>query len=347
MLDCAQPRAPMHCHFVVPDLFWPASVGAEPYRGLELPALELAFARGRGARTAGGSLERWFVAAYGLGSGLPLAPFTLRGDGGDPGPHGWMRADPVHLKVHGDRLVLADASRLALRHDEARDLVAALNRHFGTEGITFLAPHPQRWYVRMDVAPGVRTAPTAEIAGKGIEPFMPAGEEGARWRRFINEAQMLLHEHPCNVAREARGELAVNSVWVWGAGHEQAVAARFAAVWSDDPLAAGLAQASGVPIHRLPESGAALLDEPRPGTALVALAAPAGMAYGEIAAWREAVLEIERQWFAPLVQGLKGPVLESLTVHGLGADFGHTVELDRHHQWQFWRRGRPLEAYAA
>lgn len=337
----------MHCHLVVPDLFWPASLGPGPYRGLKLPALELALARGRGARIAGGSPDRWLAGAYGLGPALPLAPFSLRGDGGEPGPHWWLRADPVHLTVQGDRLVLADASDLAVTPEEARDFLALLNGHFGADGIAFTAPHPQRWYLGMADEPRVRTVPTAEVAGKGIEPFLPSGEHGARWRKALNEAQMLLHEHPRNAAREARGAPTVNSVWVWGAGRAQSLAAPHDAVWSSDPLAAGLARASAAPHHPLPESAAALLQERRAASALVVLERPAGAACGAVAPWREAVLELERRWFAPLVEGLRGSALESLTIHGLGADFGMAVELDRHHLWRFWDRRRPLEAYAA
>ena len=56
---------------------------------------------------------------------------------------------------------------------------------------------------------------------------------------------MLLHEHPCNQRREQRGELAVNSLWFWGAGTDSRPRAdvRFDAVWSDDPAARGLALA--------------------------------------------------------------------------------------------------------
>ena len=55
------------------------------------------------------------------------------------------------------------------------------------------------------------------IAGgiAGGTPWLP----GERWlRRLQNEAQMLLHAHPVNLARMARGALAVNSVWIHGAG---------------------------------------------------------------------------------------------------------------------------------
>jgi hypothetical protein len=37
-------------------------------------------------------------------------------------------------------------------------------------------------------------------------------------RRLQNEAQMVLHDHPVNLARAARGELTVNSLWLDHAG---------------------------------------------------------------------------------------------------------------------------------
>ena len=51
---------------------------------------------------------------------------------------------------------------------------------------------------------------------------------------------MLLHAHPVNEAREARGEPAVNSLWLWGAGPRAAPGRRARGARSprDDPLGA-------------------------------------------------------------------------------------------------------------
>ena len=66
---------------------------------------------------------------------------------------------------------------------------------------------------------------------------------------------MLFHSHPVNDAREAAGEPTVNSVWFWGGGVlPDALDPVFAGVWGDDPLARGLARASGVAWASLPES---------------------------------------------------------------------------------------------
>jgi hypothetical protein len=337
----------MSCHVVVPELFWPAAAGAEPYRDLELPALETLLARGDCRKGDGASLERWLAAAYRLPPELPLAPFSLRGEGADPGDHCWLRADPVHLRVHGDGLLLADASRLALSADDAGAFAAALNEHFAADGIAFTAPDPRRWYARLAAEPQLRTAPVTEVAGRSVGPFLPAGDAGARWRRYINEAQMLLHAHPRNEAREARGELPVNGVWFWGAGRDRRLAAAYDTSWTDHPLAAGLAAAAGARARHLPATAATMLDGNRAGSELVVLASLPATTYGDAAEWREALCGLERSWFAPLVEAVRAGGLESLTLHGLGPDYSYRSEFGRSDRWRWWRPRRPLHAYAA
>jgi hypothetical protein len=336
----------MNFDLLVPELFWPAGAGAEPYRDLDLPALETLLARGARTQAAGASLERWLAAAHGLSADLPLAPYSLRGDGVEPGDHWWLRADPVHLKVHGDRLVLADASRLALTAEEAGQYVATLNSHFAAEGVTFVAPHPQRWYARVAAEPRLGTPPTAEVAGRSVAPFLPEGGDGARWRKAVNEIQMLLHEHPRNSAREAGGGLPVNSVWLWGAGRERRLATPYGAAWADHPLVAGLGAASGIAARPLPASGA-LLDPRGSGTQLVALALLPATAYGDLRRWREALTTLERDWFNPLLDALKRGAIEALALHGLGPDFSYVSEIRPGDLWRFWRARRSLHVYAA
>lgn len=344
----------MDCHALVPDLFWPAAAGPEPYRGLELPALETLLARGRRERIDGASPERWLATAFRVACAreLPLAALALRGDGGEPGGEWWMHADPVHLELRRDRVILADASRLAITPDEARQLTAGLNAHFAPEEMFFVAPRPARWYARIATPPRIATTPTAEVAGRDIERFLPEGEDGARWRSLINEAQMLMHRHPCNEAREARGELPVNSLWFWGAGRVTRLAADapYTAVWSDHPLALGLAGASGIAAHPLPDSGASLMRSARSGecgrTHLVVLPAPPGAGYGDIAAWRGAVAALERDWFGALLSAVQDGALERVTLHALGADFGVSAEYSRGDRYKFWQPRRRLHAYA-
>lgn len=302
-------------------------------------------------------MERWLAAAFRVESGgkLALAPFALRGEGCDPRTHGWLCSDPVHLRIEAGRALLTDASRFPITASEARELVDALNAHFGERGLSFLAPVPDRWYVRVANAPRLFAAPTAEVSGKDITPHLPTGEDQARWRGVLNEAQMLLHAHACNERREQRGELAVNSLWLWGAGVETRPEPnpRYDIVWSDHPLARGLGLASGIETRPLPASGEDFLrDAARAsGTGntlhLLVLSPLEEAARGGLDAWRELLLRLERGWIAPLLAGTLEGAVSALVLIAVGAPGGWSTAFTRGDRLKFWRRRRRFSEYLA
>jgi len=120
-------------------------------------------------------------------------------------------------------------------------------RTFAGQGMEFFAPHPQRWYVRLDRLSLMRTTPLSQVIGGDVRKALPLGEDAAHWHQVFNEIQMLLHTHPLNEAREARGEPAINSVWFWGGGCSESVALQknYDSVSSDDVLAGMFAVSSG------------------------------------------------------------------------------------------------------
>lgn len=339
----------MDCHLLIPGLILPENAGAASYNDLALPALETLLARGALRAQAGVSLERWLAATFGVAPqyDLPFAPLSLRGDGVDPGNACWIQADPVHLEVRRDELLLADASCFEIAADEAHDMLTALNAHFRGDGLEFIAPAPHRWYARLAGEAQIRTTPTLEVAGHSIERFLPAGEDARRWRRLANEAQMLLHQHARNEARETRGALTVNSVWFWGAGRAPAVGrdAPYGAVWSSHPLAAGLAAAANSRSQPLPPSAARLLESDpnaaRDRRELVVLDWLRGAATADLPAWRGALARLEKLWFAPLLDALRRGAVQ-LTLHALGTERSLVSTSTRFDRLKFWRTRRPI-----
>lgn len=196
--------------------------------------------------------------------------------------------------------------------------------------------------MRLEKAPDMRTTPPAAARDAAIDENLPSGPDAMRFLALMNEAQMLLHEHPVNAGREARGDLPLNSIWFWGGGVIDAAKARpFSTVIGDDPLARGLALAAGIPARALPKDAdsvlAALEDE---GLALVVLDAP------RKAQLRERRTALERDWFLPLLAALKSGRIGMLTLHLCGADSLLEVETVRSDLRYFWRRRKPLSAYA-
>ena len=341
----------MRCTLLISDLLLPNAFGAEPDQELRLPVLETLLARGTLVRQPALERDAWLCRAFGVAKqhDWPVAPLTLAADGVDPQHYYWLHTDPVELRMEHSRLVLARAVT-DLDATESRELIAALNSHFARDGITLLAPFPRRWYLRADRAPEITTTPLVRAVNRDIEAHLPQGDAALDWHRVINEAQMVLHEHAVNEAREARGAAIVNSVWLWGGGTAPAVGRpRYDAAWGDDALTRSLAAAAGIARHDLAGNGAAWLTAATAADddhLLVLDQVSDALRTGGIAAWREQLATLERDWMAPLASALRAG---KISVIGLAAcNSGNLLEatLAPLQRWRLWRRLRPLAHYA-
>lgn len=297
----------MHAELIVPGLL--AAPKAE-----RLPALELLLARARSTQAEPQSYEAWLGEAFGV-EPLPAGALTASAEGF------WLRADPVHLQLMRNRMVLLPVG--GLQPAESAQLVATLNRHFAGMH-EFRCPYPDWWVVRTTPA-AIATPPTREVAGLDVDTHMP----DAPWPALLNEIQMALHEHPVNEVRE----MPVNSVWLWGPGElPDAVAADWRSLTADEPVALGLARLAGISHRAPPRSAAAWLESavPQDGRHLVVLEGTAAA--------------LEAAWFAPLLDALRGGRVGMLSIHV--PDAGLSFEVARTDLRRFWRRARPLADHA-
>lgn len=142
------------------------------------------------------------AAAWSLGAGPELS---------------WALLSPVHLAVGTDGVDVLPPAALRLSESDAARFAAVLHE---------LWPESQGWQWRLldathwalghaDALDELQAASIERAAGRPIEPWLPQSRVLRRWQ---NEAQMLLHEHPLNVERDARGEHPVNSVWIGDIG---------------------------------------------------------------------------------------------------------------------------------
>jgi hypothetical protein len=320
----------MHCELVVPGLF--AAAGTSRFA-----ALELLLARGRRNAGEAKALERWVQEAFELGEGVyPAGALTLAAQGADPGEVSWARADPVHLRVMDDRLIVVPAETFALRAEESRALCEALNAHFA--GMEFGVAQPRRWYVKLGQIDESR--PALDAAGTALElPKQTAP--------LLTEIQMVLHSHPVNEAREARGEPPVNSLWLWGAGRAPRARAPWQSVAADDPAVLGAARLANARQRALPRSAGEWLERlPEDGhhlAVLDALRAPLALAADTVQKEMEA---LERDWFAPLLAALRSGRIGMVTLNVPDAAEALSFETIRGDLRRFWRRPRAIKNYA-
>lgn len=183
-----------------------------------------------------------------LPRGWPMAAITRQRDAGDAALHQWLRADPAHVRPDMTGARVLAIGELGLSHDDAQALLAPLRPLFGDLGFQLSAPVPSRWYVALP--PGAKLpafAPPEDVLGDDLLSHLPEGPDGRRWRALLNEAQVVLHNHPVNEARVAAGRPAVNSLCFWGAGRlPDQVRCPYTGVASNDPELLSLAQLAGV-----------------------------------------------------------------------------------------------------
>lgn len=330
----------MQLTLLVPGLLLPEPVLNDMVFDLAAPALSLLLGRGQRIETD----ADWQARAFGLAPPLPAAALRKVGSGGTA-PGTWICLDPVHWEVTREGVSLADPARLALDAGEAAALVAAVAPLFADWG-ELEASHPQRWELRLSRSLLLETRPLPDCIGLRVDPALPGGLDGAEWRRRLAEAQTLLHAHQVNRQRDGLGKPVVNSLWPWGQGAlpEQAHT-DFDAVWSDDPVVAGLCALAAVPCLAPPAAY-----QPASGNVLCRLDHLLHPALALNAMnWRNALLALERDWIAPAVAALKSGECQALRLIGTdihGAPRAVLHSLVRGNLWRFWRRPLPLAALA-
>jgi len=237
-----------------------------------------------------------------LGIATPgTAPLAALGAGFDARGAYVLRADPVAFVAGRDDVMLTGRVD-DLGAGEAGALVDMLNRHFADDGVSFHAPRANAWFVA--ARDGVPVETDALHPNEPIGPHLPRGAHGATWRRWLSEMQMLLHEHPVNVAREAAGRAPVTGIWVSGGGTlpDKVTApgiAIHAAPSRVGDVAAGVARAAGLAVNAVPAGFGAV---PRAGDAMVVLPDASD------------VDTISRDWLSPSLVALERGDIDLLTV---------------------------------
>lgn len=329
---------------LVPGLFWPDPSEVHAYTDLDLPALSRLLGKGTITTHDTHGLEGWLAARWGGDADRAPVAQRMADRAALPGQRGhWLCADPVNLQARGAELFLTEGRVLDIARDEAEALVEALGRFFADDGLRFVLRTPEQWLLHAERPPALETTSLSAAHGRPIDALLPKGDDSLQWMRRLNEAQMLLHGHPVNAAREDAGRPLVNSVWLWGGGDAPvADEAPYGLVFTDDDTVAALSAPARV--------------EPAPDTLEAALRSAAGVPTllhvpvcevaartADLGAWRDALEGLDRHYVAPALGALSAGLVDGIRLVGVTGRRGVTVELARLGALRFWRRPVGLE----
>jgi len=266
-----------------------------------------------------------------------IAPIAADADGLDVSDAYWLRADPVHLVLQRDSFNLSEPVPIYVAREQAEQVVASLNQHFSQDGLVFLIGNSGAWYLRLNQQPQIQTILPGVAAGRNVYQFMPQGAAAAAWVSYLNEVQMLLHEHPVNMARESAGEATINSIWLSGGGFMPRPSLSLQREGAEDlvvahsPFYQGLAKWSGVPYQVAVQSLADILQRVE--------------SQQHVRLQLSAQQLLDDTCFQVLWNALKAGSIRQLTVN-LGCYEKTLVASIRPiDTYKFWRKNKPINTY--
>lgn len=157
----------------------------------------------------------------------------------------------VHIDTgHNDAMVTAIDDEIQLSSEELSLLGESLCMHLQQEGFT-VQPHPcpplflTHPKVNFCYGPCIDT-----LKNDSLIRIIHRGEHRA-WLKLMTELQMILTNHPVNLAREGAGKLTANGVWFWG-NQAAKMKGTIRTIMSDDPMISAWFNARGysvIPYH--------------------------------------------------------------------------------------------------
>ena len=328
-------RSPLPVRVALP--WWDDTLRDAYESGIEptLPAMQWLVTRAAQRRPVAHRWRDWLLESTGLDEHacerFPAGPSVRAALLENPQRGTWAVAQPVHLATAIDHLRLAASQGLGVSVEEAANLLATINGHLAGTGFAFSILSPELWSLRCAEPVECNTFEPAQVVGRNVRDYMPAGRDGPAIRSLMNEIQMLLHEHPVNERRACTGRPAINSLWLWGFGSlVPPASAPLPALATDDPWLVGIWRLHGS--SALPATAAvARLEKPVAGD-LAAVTEPGGDSpAAALAAIDASLLESMR---AAVASG-RCRALEIWT----GAT---VIVMDARSRWRFWRRPAPI-----
>ena len=124
----------------------------------------------------------------------------------------YIICEPTHLRLDGNRLIIAESSLLQLDQNECNQIIQDLNKYFN-EQVKFFYINDNCWLIGTNQLnkPASNLA-ILDIIGQDVNQYL---SDNIKINQIINDAQMILANHNVNQVRNEEGAIDFNSIWLW------------------------------------------------------------------------------------------------------------------------------------
>lgn len=222
-----------------------------------------------------------------------------------------IRLTPMFMEAGLTDLVARPIDPSMISPAEMQDMISALNEHFAEDGFHIEWHTPDAWLLHAPESFQCDVPPSS-IYSKTVMAFMP---QSKRLRAFMNEAQMILFQHPANELIAQRGVSPINALWPWKLVQKTDQTYQWSAV-------------SGLPLWAEKESQ--LVDDGR--ELFVANDVITAIQNEDVLALEKALNTLDKQ----IGEWLAEDRFDSVIL-----DNGRCFTLMNNHGWAFWKRIKP------
>jgi 2,3-bisphosphoglycerate-independent phosphoglycerate mutase len=124
------------------------------------------------------------------------------------------------VAVRNGKMWSYSSGRISTGEGEA--LIAALNGKLASDKVHFYPGVSYRHICKIQGREDTLLAsctPPHDIPGRAIAEFLPKGPRSDLLRELMARSELVLRDHPVNVARRARGDIPATMIWLfWGSG---------------------------------------------------------------------------------------------------------------------------------
>ena len=146
-----------------------------------------------------------------LGTGLAALHAGVK----NPSETVWL-AELSAISVGREGATIAHPASFEITTDDADALFDAVSGLWADRAISALPLNNRQWRIWLDPSASTRSLTPAAMAEMRLSDWWPQEDSLREWRRLLNEIQMVWHDHPVNLARAERGEMPINSLWLFG-----------------------------------------------------------------------------------------------------------------------------------
>ncbi len=251
----------------------------------------------------------------------------------------WLRADLVEMQPDTHALYVMGNRHLHLMQDELTALAGSINELLNPLAAEWYPVSSCEGYLRVQEPPQVAFVPLLDALLRDQGRTLPTGPERRTWERLGTEIQMALHAHPVNQARQERGSAPANSLYIWGgcepSGSEGLQGTDL--LVSDSNMVLGMAPTSTA--TAMDQNWLAVDLDSHSRITIVLTELMWLRRQGLVADWQQRVLEIQRQWLAPLITSLEREEIAEVHMYFGGS---RRFVLNKRYWRRFWKWNRPI-----